>query len=95
MRVTENSLNRSSVLLYLATIIKMDETGQRLVNGMPMDQTRTRAYFRWSIEGSTPDFFSLDRWLTFFDVHIEDYLNFCRAEGFNAWALSEPQWNLV
>ncbi len=95
MRVSENSLNRSSVLLYLSTIVRMDETGQRLINGKPMDQTSIRAYFRWAIEGSTPDFFSFDRFLTRNDIHINDYLVYCHTEGLNAWALSEPQWNMV
>lgn len=90
----EEQLNREAVLAYLKTISVQSEHGV-LIAGQRMDQTSVRAYYRWHHEGSTPDFFSLDRWLTRFEIHINDYLNFCLSEGYSPWARVAPDWELV
>ena len=90
----EHRLNREAVLAYLATISTRSEHGL-LIAGQRMDQTSIRAFYRWHHEGVTPDFFSFDCWLTRFEIHINDFLNYCDAEGISPWALTAPDWELV
>lgn len=63
------------------------------MNGHPFDNSRTRAYFRWVIEGTDPNFFAVDRWLSFFDLHVNDFFHFCDENRLPAWKGEEPDWH--
>ena len=87
-----NSLNPVSWGKYLNDIIR--EVGdQRMVQGHPVKGNHARAYYRWVTEGTDPNFFAADRWLSYFEIHIQDYFTFCEGEDIDAWKGPEPEWH--
>jgi hypothetical protein len=93
-KIEPGRLNRQAFLRYLHSLIVTGDSG-REVDNRQLDDTRHRALYRWEVEGNTPDFFAADRWLSYFEIHIEEYFIFCCQENLDPWEQSEPSWHLL
>lgn len=90
--VRSDSLNCQALLGFLERFMVEDEGTVRL-NGIPLLDKHTRAMHRWRHEGGNPSFFLVDAMLTHADMHINDFLNHCRANDINPWACGRaPDW---
>lgn len=78
---------------FLASITKVHEEDPREVAGHVLDDTYSRAYYRWTQEEVRPSFFSADRFLTSVGLHVEHFFEWCEREGREPWACGEPpEW---
>jgi hypothetical protein len=92
VRHREDDLERASWLDYLETVATTDD-GLR-INGQRVTDSQRRALHRWRVEGASPSFFSADRFLTAFDLHIDDFFIHCLAHSLPIWASGHaPVWH--
>jgi hypothetical protein len=92
MEPQTNSLNQKAFIAFLDTLVSTRD-GVRCVDGQKMDGTRARSYHRWTNYQAGPRFFAVDRWLSYFEIHIDDYFAFCLDQNLSPWAAREPDWH--
>lgn len=93
IRPKPDQLAGVSWIAFLESITELREEDPRLVAGEQLDDTRSRAYYRWTQEGVQPSLFSADSFLTAIGLHIDNFFEWCEANGFEPWACGRPpEW---
>jgi hypothetical protein len=91
-RPKRDSLNITMWLEFVTGYLNESEQAT-LFNGRPMKESHSRALYRWREEGSCPRFFSADSFLIDYELHINDFLDFCQERGESPWACGQaPEW---